>query len=45
VSICSLQLERELKAQQEGLQSSPEFIRVKESLRRTTILDLGEKVV
>uniref|UniRef100_A0A8C7IH45 Actin-associated protein FAM107A n=1 Tax=Oncorhynchus kisutch TaxID=8019 RepID=A0A8C7IH45_ONCKI len=35
----------ELKAQQEGLQSSPEFIRVKESLRRTTILDLGEKVV
>ncbi|XP_024229680.1 actin-associated protein FAM107A isoform X2 [Oncorhynchus tshawytscha] len=39
------ELERELKAQQEGLQSSPEFIRVKESLRRTTILDLGEKVV
>uniref|UniRef100_A0A8C7IH26 Actin-associated protein FAM107A n=1 Tax=Oncorhynchus kisutch TaxID=8019 RepID=A0A8C7IH26_ONCKI len=31
--------------EQEGLQSSPEFIRVKESLRRTTILDLGEKVV
>eukprot|EP00063_Salmo_salar_P012964 XP_013987799.1 PREDICTED: protein FAM107B-like isoform X2 [Salmo salar] len=39
------ELERELKAQQEGLQSSPEFIRVKESLRRTTILDVGEKVV
>ncbi|XP_055768299.1 actin-associated protein FAM107A-like [Salvelinus fontinalis] len=39
------ELERELKAQQEGLQSSPEFVRVKESLRRTTILDVGEKVV
>ncbi|KAM9534700.1 actin-associated protein FAM107A-like isoform 2-T2 [Salvelinus alpinus] len=39
------ELERELKAQQEGLQSSPEFIRVKKSLRRTTILDVGEKIV
>ncbi|CDQ63900.1 unnamed protein product [Oncorhynchus mykiss] len=38
-------LEEVCMRHQEGLQSSPEFIRVKESLRRTTILDLGEKVV
>ncbi|CAB1315293.1 unnamed protein product [Coregonus sp. 'balchen'] len=38
------ELERELKAQQQGLQSSPEFIRVKESLRCTTILDVGKAV-
>ncbi|XP_062324641.1 protein FAM107B-like isoform X3 [Osmerus eperlanus] len=39
------ELERELDLQQNGQDSSPEFIRVRESLRRTTILDAGEKKV
>ncbi|XP_067095574.1 protein FAM107B [Osmerus mordax] len=39
------ELERELGLQQNGQDSSPEFIRVRESLRRTTILDAGEKKV
>ncbi|KAG7478023.1 hypothetical protein MATL_G00076010 [Megalops atlanticus] len=39
------ELEKEQERQEEGAVNAPEFIRVKENLRRTSILNAGEKEV
>ncbi|XP_066554011.1 actin-associated protein FAM107A isoform X2 [Amia ocellicauda] len=39
------ELEKEQEALKDGTENAPEFIKVKENLRRTSILDAGEKEV
>ncbi|XP_048879046.1 protein FAM107B isoform X2 [Brienomyrus brachyistius] len=39
------ELEREQEKQEEGAEKAPEFIKVKENLRRTSIMNTGEKEV
>ncbi|XP_010896240.1 actin-associated protein FAM107A isoform X2 [Esox lucius] len=41
----SEELERDRRVRQEALQNYPEFIRVKESLRRTAVLDVANEAV
>lgn len=45
MTVLFFQLDREQERQEEVTGSAPEFIRVKENLKRTSLLNEGEKEV